>query len=151
MEISVFCDGSYYSNLNCGIIAVVIKDSFEKTTIKELSEKIECKGSHESEYMALLKAFSVLNALQQVGQIPYQSKIKIMGDNRPLIETMQAKINSKNIKCHLPKAIYKEYKILESMNEIELKWIRRTRNKEADRATRIKNYMNKHQNTLHFD
>lgn len=148
MKLNVFCDGSYHSNINIAIIAVVIKDRNTKNIITTFSEKIECYGSNNAELEALFKAFRCLNSMQQDGQIPYKSDIRIMGDNQHLIDAMNKQIEMKDIRQFIPIVVYEAYKTLAVNNDVKIKWVRRGRNKDADRAARLKNYIRNQHDTL---
>lgn len=135
----MFCDGSYYDYLHCGVVATVIRNAQNKELIKKLSEIIYVGNSHESEQMAIYKAIYTLNDMQKYNQLPICSKIKIMGDNQSIINTMNKQFKNTTSKDILTYNTIKEYRKLKENNEsVILTWIRRRRNREADVASRIK-------------
>ncbi len=124
----------------------MIKEGKMKKTIKKLSKIVKADSSYESELMAIHKAICTLTAMQQDGEILTHSKIKVMSDNKSAVELICSQIKNNCTNNIIIYSTVIEYEELQAYNEVELKWIRRTKNKDADRASKIKNHLRSERN-----
>ena len=117
-------------------IAYIVKNSKNKT-ILESSKTIKCNASHIAEARALTKLLGCLSSKNDKALIPKNSNITIYGDCKPIIDFIKRRdeyTNGKYKETYNPLLYY--YLKLKKDNSIALKWIRRNKNKEADKIAR---------------
>jgi ribonuclease HI len=128
------CDASFNSDNHTGYIAIVIKLHKSKTYYLQEKLPVICETSNQAEYLAIGRLIKRLNELQAADIIPLDSSIKLYGDNKTVIQNIK---EFKGINCldkNIRDDILAQYRILLSNNnDIDLSWVKRTKNKEAHR------------------
>ena len=121
---------------NNAAIAYIVKNA-ENKTILQSSKTIECNSSHIAEAKALTELLGNLSNKNDECLMPKKSEITIYGDCRGVIDFIKNRTKYTNCKykeTYNPILYY--YLKLKEDNVIALKWIRRTKNKEADAIAR---------------
>jgi len=117
-------------------IAYIVKNSKNKT-ILESSKVIKCNVSHIAETRALIKLLGYLSAKNDKDLIPKNSNIIVYGDCKGIIDFVRKRngYTKRKYKETYNLLIY-YYLKLKKDNSVNLQWIRRNKNKEADAIAR---------------
>ena len=142
----IFFDASFSETKDEAIVAMVIKNSqLDIVLIK--NKRVPCRSSMEAEFRALHFAISEINLMQQKYLMPQQINLVFRGDCLNMIEDCNElkkkhKKYCRNIKPlkYVDKFIITSFVAnlskLQNNNTVNICWISRNLNKDADRYTK---------------
>ena len=132
-----YCDASFYSEYNKGLIAFVLCDQQDNVIYKK-NKMIECSTSMEAEFLAIKNVVMWINLYQKSNLLRNRIYINIVSDAKNLVEY----INSpKTIKCNcVDKAnltnLIEQMDHLRNNNTVSVKFKNRKNNKLAHNHTK---------------
>lgn len=128
MMVSVFIDGAARGNPGPGGLGVVIYKNGEENPLREIKGFLGVTTNNQAEYMALIRA------LEELRKFPVK-EAKIYSDSQLLIRQMNGeyRVRHENLIPLYDKAI----KIVERIPRVTFHFIRREKNKKADKLANM--------------
>ena len=128
------CDAEMHASTKEACISAVIKE--KKTRNYFLREKINitCDTSNQAEYLAMGRLILRVIHLQEYNIVPQNLTIHLYSDNKAIVGAIRNERGVNGLDINMKDNILMQYQKLISNNvEVNLQWIRRTKNKEAHR------------------
>lgn len=145
-RINCYFDGSFKSAKKGGSIGCLTVDANTGKILTKWGKSINCKDSFEAELIALHQLLVHIRKHKKKNTEFREAELVIMGDNQSLIDAING--HCKMPRYSITRSTLVEYERLCNENNVELIWIRREDNKQADKITKSKNVVGR---ALNYD